>query len=446
MMRDGAENAARRRRLGLAPAAWSLAAAAVAIGASAPAAAAPVTERVSVSSSGAQGNGGSISAFPSADGRFVAFSSAASNLVPGDTNNARDVFVHDRRTGRTERVSVGVGGAQANDSSSVEGISANTRFVLFASKAFNLVPGDTNAKQDVFVRDRQAGKTERISLRQGNGQIRGISFAAGISDDGRFVGFATSVGNVVAGDTNGMNDMFVRDRKTGKVERVSLGNGGVQANSLSIGVGLSATGRFALFDSFATNLVPGPVSGFEEVFVRDRQTGVTQRVSVGPGGRLPSDRSFGASISDNGRFVGFYSAAANLAAGDTAGTFDAFVRDRQAGRTEIVSVNSSEVKGSGESSGAAISADGRFVTFDSDAANLVPGDTNGTLDVFVRDRRAGTTRRVSLSSSGAQGNGGSYFPALSADGRTVAFFSLATNLVPGDTNNTGDAFVRAPAP
>ncbi len=415
---------------------------ALAAGIAAPPPAAAATQRVSVSSAGVQGNGGSLREKLSANGRFVVFQSAATNLVPGDTNGKTDIFVRDRKTGKTQRVSVGPGGSQANNSSEAEGISADGRYVLFESNATNLVPGDTNLKGDVFVRDRKTGTTERVSLRQGGGQIGGLSFAAGMSADGRFVGFATKVANVVPGDTNGQNDMFVRDRQTGTVERVSLGQGGAQANSLSIGVGLSPDGRFALFNSFATNLVPGPASGFEDVFVRDRQTGTTRRVCVSTSGKLANDRCFGKSVSADGRLAAFITPASNLVPGDTTDTFDPFVRDLQTQTTEIVNVGTGGVRGNDESDGLALSADGRFVVFDSAATNLVPGDTNGRSDVFVRDRQTGTTRRVSLGPAGAQASLGANFGAISADGRFVGFYSQSPDLVADDTNGTGDVFVR----
>jgi Tol biopolymer transport system component len=408
----------------------------------APAPAAAATQRVSVSSSEVEGNGLSIRSRLSADGRFVAFQSAATNLVSGDTNAKVDVFLRDRQTGTTQRVSVGAGGAQANNSSEVEGISANGRLVLFESNASNLVPGDTNSRGDVFLRDRQTGTTERVSVRQGGGQIGGVSFAAGMSADGRFIGFATKVANVVPGDTNGQNDMFVLDRQTGSVARVSLGQGGAQANALSIGIGLSGDGRFALFDSFATNLVSGPASGFEDAFVRDRQTGTTRRVCVSTQGSLANARCFGESLSADGRYVGFSTPASNMVPGDTLDTFDPFVRDLQTGTTEIVNVSTAGIRGNGESSSPELSADGRYVAFSSSATNLVPGDTNGRGDTFVRDRQTGITRRVGLGPAGAQPSEGSGSESISANGRFVSFNSDSLDLVTGDTNGNVDVFVR----
>ena len=425
----------------------AIAAAGILAAQAAPAQAHFITERVSVGSGGVQGNAESGDPSISADGRFVAFVSSASNLVPGDTNRRADVFVRDRRTGTTRRVSLGAGGAQGNGDSSEPALSANGRFVAFYSEARNLVPGDTNGQADVFVRDRRTGTTRRVSLGSGGSQSNGASVQPALSADGRFVAFISDATNLVPGDTNGLTDVFVRDRQTGTTRRVSLGAGGAQGNWGSVEPAVSADGRFVAFTSLADNLVPGDTNGITaDVFVRDRQTGTTRRVSVGPGGVQSDGNSQFPALSADGRFVAFWSQATNLVPTDTNGTADVFVRDRQTGTTRRVNVGPGGVQANDISFYLALSADGRFVAFSSFATNLVPGDTNGSYDVFVRDRQKGTTRRVSLGPGGAQGNDSSYDPAVSADGRFVAFSSDASNLVPGDTNGFTDVFVRIPAP
>src|SRR5438445_496038 len=214
--------------------------------------------------------------------------------------------------------------------------------------------------------------------------------------------------------------------------RVSVASDGTEGNDVSLGSALSADGRFVAFDSAATDLVAGDTNGVSDVFVHDRQTGTTERVSVASDGTQGNDASFYSALSADGRFVAFDSDATNLVAGDTNGTTDVFVHDRQTGTTERVSVASGGgTQGNGKSGGffafPALSADGRFVAFQSDAPNLVAGDTNGTTDVFVHDRQTGTTERVSVASGGSQGNGCSAGPVLSADGRFVAFHRPATN-------------------
>jgi tricorn protease-like protein len=411
------------------------------------------TERVSVDSAGNQANSYSSGPAISADGRYATFQSGASNLVPGDTNNfcwngvdltgnCPDVFVHDRLAGTTERVSVNSAGNQGNGGSGAPAISADGRYVTFQSEASNLVLGDTNDDEDVFVRDRQTGQTERVSVDSAGNQGNEISRGPTISDDGRYVAFDTWASNLVQGDTNGNDDVFVRDRQTGQTERVSVDSVGNQGNGESYGSAISASGRYVTFESEASNLVPGDTNGLLDVFVHDRQTGQTERVSVDSAGNQGNSYSHMVTVSADGRYVAFESGASNLVQGDTNGNDDVFVHDRQTGQTERVSVDSVGNQGNGHSSGSAISASGRYVAFGSDAPNLVPGDTNGSSDVFVHDRQTGQTERVSVDSVGNQGNMGGQTPGISADGRYVAFASWSSNLVPGDTNGNYDVFVH----
>ena len=413
-----------------------------------------ITERISVASNGAEANASSSSAPAiSADGRYVAFSSAASNLVLGDTNEASDVFVSDRKAGTIERVSVTSDGAEANASSSSPAISADGRYVAFPSSASNLVPGDTNGMGDVFVHDRATGVTERISVPFDGTQADRSSSSPAISADGRYIAFSSAASNLVPGDTNETPDVFVRDRAAETTERASVASDGAEANARSSYPGISADGRYIAFLSLASNLVPGdtPVvdegdtNGAADVFVRDRVSGATERVSVSSDGTQGSAQispSQPPAISADGRYVAFSSSSFNLIPGDTNGIVpDVLVHDRVTGATERVSVDSDGAETKVSSSDyPAISADGRYVAFSSRATNLVPGDSNGVGDVFVHDRVTGATERVSADSDGAQGNGASDYPAISADGRYVAFSSAASNLVPGDTNGASDVF------
>ncbi len=411
-------------------------------------AATPSTERVSVSSSGEQGNQESWSPSISADGRFVAFMSFATDLVAGDTNGADDTFVRDRKRGTTELVSVSTAGEHGNgDAFPAYGpsISADGRFVAFQSRASNLVAGDTNGTYDIFVRDRSAGTTERVSVSSGG--VEGDHWSGGpsITPDGRLVAFESLATSLVAGDANLTRDIFVRDRSSGTTELVSVSTAGEQANGDSGDPAISADGRFVAFTSGASNLVAGDTNGTWDIFVGDRKRGTTRRVSVSSAGRQVNGRSWSPAISADGRFVAFFSSSSNLVAHDTnPGRYDVFVRDRRKGTTERVSVSSAGRQANSQSRDPSISADGRFVAYDSWASNLVPGDTNGTWDAFVRDRKRGTTRRVSVSSAGRQGDGDAGIPSISADGRIVAFWSRATNLVAHDTNQSADVFVRGP--
>jgi Tol biopolymer transport system component len=399
------------------------------------------THLVSVSSQGVQGNDFSASPVVSANGRYVAFVSAASNLVPSDTNGAGDVFVRDLWRGRTSRVSVSSTGAQANSDSFDVAISATGRYVAFASSASNLVPGRPNGLDTVYVRDLRTGTTSLISLATNGAHAQPFTLSRhpSISADGRYVVFYSDAANLVPGDTNGADDVFVRDRLKGTTRRLSVSSKGAQARGSSLEPVISANGRYVAYYSDAANLVPGPSNGLWGVFVRDLQEGTTSRVSISSTGAL----GWGAqpAISATGRYVAF----AGSMPGDGVGVNNVYVRDRELGTTARVSVAKAGGQENGSSNFATVSPDGRFVGFVSDASNLVPGDTNATTDVFVRDLGDRSTSRVNVSSSGAQAilENTSGPPSISSGGRIVAFSSAASNLVPGDTNGTGDIFVRA---
>ncbi len=399
------------------------------------------TERVSVSSIGEQGNSasGGESAFLSMsnDGRYAAFASAAGNLVPEDTNNNWDIFVRDRVAGTTERVNVTNAGGQANGYSFDAAMSADGRFVAFSSDANNLVEGDSNNSTDVFVRDRVAGTTERVSVSGSGGQANSWCGNARISADGRYVVFVSGANNFVEGDTNGFFDIFVHDRSTGTTERVNVSSAGVQANNSSFNAAISADGRYIAFSSAAGNLVAGDVNGTSDIFVRDRLVGTTERI-----GKNPNGWSDNPSISSDGRLVAFTSAANNLVAGDTNSKTDVFVCDRSVGSIERANITKTGTQANNSSFGTAISGDGQYVAFSSPANNLVAGDTNGATDIFVRDRSTGEIERVDVSCAGDQGNGWCGSICVSSNGRFVGFSSFANNLVPSDTNNAWDVFIH----
>jgi uncharacterized repeat protein (TIGR01451 family) len=400
--------------------------------------------RLSVSSAGVQGDGDSYSSdlSISADGRYVVFYSTASNLVSGDTNGTTDVFVRDRLTGQTERVSVASDGTQANGMSVNPTFSADGRYIAFASRASNLVAGDTNGHSDIFVRDRLIGQTTRVSVTSGGGQASGDSSFPSISADGRYVAFNSQAADLVGGDTNNYDDVFVYDRLTGQTTRVSVSSTGAQGSSWSENPSISADGRYVAFESYAKNLVNDDTNNITNVFVHDCQTGQTTRLSSAPDGTQANGSSGSPSISADGRYVAFESGASNLVSGDTNGKQDAFIFDRQTGQASRVSVSSGgqEANDNSFTTLQSISSEGRYVTFSSWAGNLDRDDTNSERDVFVHDRQTGETRRVSVTAAGAQANSGSYDPSISMQGRITAFCSIATNLVGGDTNGKSDTF------
>jgi Tol biopolymer transport system component len=406
---------------------------------------AQVTERVSVGPGSAQSSWGGetvqFGRYVSADGRYVGFAGPA--YLVGGTAPSWEVLVRDRQSGTTECVSVDSAGVpRGGDVAEGLAVSGDGRFVVFRSGATDLVPGDTNGVADIFLRDRLNATTERVSIDSSGVEGNGHSSYPALTDDGRYIVFCSSASNLVPGDTNGTWDIFVRDRQSGTTERVSLSTGGSEGNGVSNPATISADGRYVAFGSFASNLVSGDTNGRIDAFVHDRQTGVTQRVSVAPDGTQGDGDSSNTVLSADGRLVAFWSAATNLVAGDTNGMWDVFVHDLQTGTTERVSVGPGGVQGNAPSDAPWISDDGRFVSFASGATNLVPGGTLLALNVFVHDRQYGGNELVSTMTGGAQVTGFSELPSISANGRYVVFRSTATNLVPGDTNGQTDVFIH----
>ncbi|MEP7044409.1 MAG: hypothetical protein ABI843_15195 [Dokdonella sp.] len=422
-----------------------------------PSAFAQVTEIISVSSVGQQGNdisGRYAGPALSADGGIVAFDSQASTLVPDDSNLTTDVFVHDSQSGATERVSISSSGDEGNDVSTRPGIDAAGNLVVFDSAASNLVATDANIALDVFVHHRDTHTTELVSMSSGGIQGDDASYSPTISANGQFVCFVSAATNLVANDTNHVEDIFVRDLIAGTTERVSLGDIGQQSNSSSTVASISADGRWVVFSSYASNLVADDINDQFDVFIHDRTTGLTELVSVDSAGQQADGTSSAPSVSEDGRFVAYWSGATNLVSGDTNARQDIFLRDRTAGTTERVSVSSAGAQADGDSqdpavrgftaSGPQITPNGRWIAFYASATNLVPGDTNTCPDVFanpgqcpdvfVRDRLSGKTTRINVASDGTQANDRTADPAISASGRVVAYFSAAGSLVANDTN------------
>jgi Tol biopolymer transport system component len=409
------------------------------------ASAAAVTRRASLSSGGKQGNGNSAVVEISGDGRSVVFESGASNLVKGDTNGVSDIFVRNIATGKISRVSVGGTNRQANGPShSARGISYNGRYVVFESFATNLVKGDTNGTWDVFVRDRKAHKTTRMSVSSTGKQGNGTSADPVVSASGRYVAYESSASDLVSNDANGaVTDVFVRDRKAHRTRLVSVSTKGAHGNGSSSDPVISATGRYIAFEAVASNLVPRDTNAATDILLRDMTARRTTRMSVTSKGGQGIAGSYSASITPDGRYVAFESFS-NLAGKDGNHVADVFLRDRVAGKTYRISVSSTGRAGNGYSSDPAISANGRYVAFESAATNFVAHDTNAHVDVFIRDRATGKTRCASLTRKGHVGNAAASDPSFSDDGKVVVFEAEASNLVAGDTNGHTDAFFRKP--
>ena len=403
-----------------------------------------ILTRVSVNSLGKEGDRFSINPSISADGRFIAFESTATNLVVGETNNKSDVFVRDRLTEITTRISVNSTGNQGSFDAFNPAISADGRFVAFESNSTNLVAADTNNISDIFLHDRLNGTTTRISVGSTGQEGDRPSLNPSISADGRFVAFESNSTNLVAGDTNNNSDIFVHDIQTNTTTGISVDSTGNQGNIGSFNPSISADGSFVAFDSLADNLVAADTNSTRDIFVHEIPTNTTTRVSVNSSQNQGNFGSISAVISADGRFIAFQSNASNLVTEDTNGTSDIFVHDRLSNITSMASVNSTGDRANRSSFKPSISADGRFVAFDSLADNLAAADTNGTNDIFVRDRDTATTTRISVNSQGQGADITSFNPAISATGNVIAFDSFATNLLPQDTNSSRDVFISHP--
>lgn len=391
-------------------------------------------EFVNINSSGTVGNSFvSGQSSVSQDGRYIVFRSAATDLVSGDTNGYWDIFLRDRAGGTTTRVSVSSAGVQANGNSDNPRISSSGRYVVFDSAATNLVSGGAPQYQ-VYLYDTTNQTTEIVSVSSSGGSNNATASRPDVSSDGRFVVFDSNSTNLVSGAGSAHSEVYVRDRQSGTTQIVTSGN------ASSSTARMDCSGRFVVFVSGATNLVSSDTNGRADVFLADR-LGVSVSLSnLTLSGNADSTRP---TLSCNGNYVAFESVATNLIAGDTNASNDVFRYDRVAGSVGRVSLSSSAAEGNNSSSYATISGDGRYVAYHSYATNLVSGDTNVTVDVFLTDVSSGVTQRAAIVAGGTQANGLNWQPSISADGRYISYYSEASNLVSGDTNARGDIFISA---
>jgi len=397
---------------------------------------------VSVSSSGAQSSQGSYYPALNEDGRYVAYWSKATNLVTGDTNGKDDIFLFDSVTKKTTRVSVDSNGNQGSDHSGAPSINGNGRYIAYASVASNLVSGDTNGKSDIFLYDTVTKTTKRVSVDSNRLQANGDSKSPSISANGRYVSYWSTANNLVSGDTNNFRDVFIYDTVTANTSRVNVNSSAIQGNGDSQYPSISWDGRYVAYWSNGTNIVSGDSNNRSDIFVYDTSTKTNRRISVSSSGIQGNQSSVDQAISGDGRYAAYTSWATNLVAGDTNLKSDIFVFDTFTSRTRRVSVDSNGTQGDGNSYSASISGDGRYVTYHSESTNLVPRDTNANVDVFAYDLVTGKTLRLSEDSNGNPGNGASYYPSISGNGAYVAYESDSDNLVPGDSNGFRDVFVK----
>ena len=397
---------------------------------------------VSVANDGTPGNGASGESSVSSDGRFVVFSSDSSNLVSGDSNSARDVFLRDTQQNKTFLVSATTAGASGNGRSFEPIISGDGMWIAFRSEATNLVSGDTNSVSDIFladVHDPAHPAVTRVSVGPGGVQANGFSGEPTISADGRFVAFSSFASNLAAGDTNQHNDVFRFDRTTGQVVLVSAVNGTTTpGNGTSFDPSISADGHFVSFHSDSSNFVGNDTNSNTDVFLRDINSNTTTLISVNQAGTGPGNQaSTASSLSTTGQFVVFRSAASDLTPLDTNNNDDVFLRDTQTGTTTLLSINQGRTaSGHGLSKEPSVDQNGRFASFSSTANDLVSGDANNSSDVFVRDLQAGPITLLSMNAAGTgAANGLSSDPYVAANGQFVSYSSTATDLVSGVTVN-----------
>nr|WP_161501299.1 SdrD B-like domain-containing protein [Rhodopirellula sp. SM50] len=392
-------------------------------------------DRISTTADGTESDGQSDSPSISADGRFIAFSSLASNLVADDTNRWRDIFVKDTVTGAIERVSLSVNGDQPDGASYTPSISGDGNVVVYRSVAQNLVQDDRNVASDIFAYDRRTGVTRRVSANLDLDEGNEDSFAPAVSGNGRFVAFESTASNLVAGDTNGVADIFVTDLHTGLTERVSVASDGAQSNRGSFQPSLSDDGRYVVFSSAAQTLDDRDRDSNLDIYVYDRARNELAIASRGAGGQDPDGDSFAPAISGDGQVVSFATTATNLVPGDTNGQIDVYVSDWTDGRLRRVT------HGDGPSSGASLNADGTKVLFTSYASDLVASDTNNGPDVFFHDRTLDVTKRVGQSLI-EEADHFALQAVLSQDASVIAMASDGSNLIANDANARRDLFTQ----
>lgn len=405
--------------------------------------AAQLTTLASVDSGAIQGNAASGNPALTPDGRCVAFDSRASNLVAGDSNGKSDVFVHDRSSGETTRASIHSSGAESNDDSYKPSLSADCRHVAFSSYATNLVSGASTGTSQIYLHDRQTGQTRLISHDMAGLPGNGDSYIPTLSADGRLIAYYSYASNLVAGDSNNAADIFVFDLATATTTLVSRNAGGQPGNGDSYMPVISADGRSIAYESWADNLVADDSNGLLDIFLYDRLSGQTTLASRNPDGVPANGLSQLPALSADGRWLAYASEASDLVMGDGNGVSDIFLHDRSTATTLRISHSSTGQEGDASSFWPALSADGSVVAYQSFARNLVSADGNAQPDIFLHERASQRTLRVSVNASGNQGDGASETPTLSADGRLVAFSSLAANLAEQDSNGSSDVLLAS---
>jgi Tol biopolymer transport system component len=404
---------------------------------------APYTVLVDKNAAGKLGDFGSGTRGLSANGRYVLFSTNAKNFARKDASGDEDAYVLDRWTGVQHRASQNSAGIKAKLSCFDARMSPDAHYVVYWTGSNNLDPRDTNSAVDVFVHDRINGTTELASVNSLGVVGNAASALPSVSGDGRWVCFASDSTNFEPGDSGLWTDIFVHDQISGITERIDRTPSGGWPSGHALGSAVSSDARFIAYTSKAPDIVPNDTNGAEDLFLYDRSTQVTERISVANDGtEANGETNYLFTMSSDARYFAFASTASNLTVGDTNGDFDVFVRDRYLQTTECVSVALDGLPSNGLSGAPFVSDDGRFIAFGSHGSNVIIGDDNQTADAFLRDRTAGQTVLITATPWGSVGHLGAFPSAISSDGRWVGFFGESRDYVAGDYNGKSDAFVR----
>lgn len=390
----------------------------------------PTYVKVSVNAAGEPGNGGSDNPDISADGRFVAFLSSATNLAPGDTNGRPDIFVRDRMLGETRRISVGPGGAQSDGDVFAPDMSADGRRIVFMTNATTLASPPSSGVQS-FLWDAASQALRQLLPPAGYQSV----YTPAISADGTRVAYRAS-------GPGGIDDVFVVDAAGGAPRRISQLANGSRPNGGSYVPKLSGDGRWVAYVTLASNLVDGDTNGFNDVIAEHVDTRERIRASVGAGGGQPNNHAQVGSVDDNGCRIAFHSTATNMiAADDGTGNAKAWVRDRCAGETELLSIDDAGTK-QGWGHSPLLSSDGCLALFTTSTAIVAPPPAGGTSALALRNRCRGATTRIDVAPGGGAASNSGFYAFSPGTARHVAFGSYSANLVPGDPGLPTDVFVR----
>lgn len=406
------------------------------------------TARVSTDSAGVEGNASSHDAEVNNDGVFVVFESLAP-LDPADSNGLQDIYLKNMLTGEITWVSKGFGGGSSNGDSHDPAISYDALLVTYSSDASNLVRNDSNGVRDVFLYHTRRNRTMLVSEGLGGTPANGSSNHPKVSAYPYVVVvFDSLADNLVSGDLNGTSDIYARDIASGAMSLISRTPLNEAGNGPSTYPDIPARPERIAYESRATNLVPDANGSISDVFVyipNQERTVLASVATDGTQGNADSGRP-DLSALDIGRRLTFHSDATNLVASDSNNERDVFWRNLPGKTTRLVSVNSSGAQGNGASQNPSIDSEGEWVAYESMASNLVPNDTNGAQDAFVWYAHDPLVERVSVSSGGGQADGPSFNVAAAANGPNpfIVFESLAFNLVPDDTNAVSDVFEYRP--